>query len=269
METLEKPARIWELDFLRGLCVLLMVFDHLCYDLAFVFRDIWFPPPAEGTGFFWWLCNFCRDVYWPSLLRAVVRPFVLAAFIGLCGTSCSFSRSNWKRGLKLLGVALLLSAVTWGLDAIRGGGPFFRISFGILHLLAVAILLYAALRRLGELPMLALGLLLTAAGWYLQAHPFGSGTLAGIVGTNYVDFYSADYFPLLPWLGYFLLGAVLGGRLYRARVSRFPRGGRAAFFRPFYFMGRHALLFYVLHQPAVYLFLVLLGLLVTGSWRPF
>ena len=36
-----RRSRIWELDFLRGVCVLLMVFDHTMYDIALQFGNTW------------------------------------------------------------------------------------------------------------------------------------------------------------------------------------------------------------------------------------
>ncbi|NLF79968.1 MAG: DUF1624 domain-containing protein [Clostridia bacterium] len=96
--------------------------------------------------------------------------------------------------------------------------------------------------------MLGLAILLRSL---LPAPSWADGNFAGfILGWNRA-FYTADYFPLIPYLGWFLLGAALGGLLYRDKRSLFPgRGGRAA--RPFLWLGRHALLIYILHQPLIY-----------------
>ncbi|NLF79969.1 MAG: DUF1624 domain-containing protein [Clostridia bacterium] len=135
-------GRIWELDMLRGVCVALMVLDHLLFDLGFVFADQWFGA-TEG-GLIYHLSLFAAHVYWPHPLRLILRLLVLAGFIGGCGISCSLSRSNMRRGLKLLAVALGLTAATALLDLALGRQQFL-ISFGILHLLALSILVYAAL----------------------------------------------------------------------------------------------------------------------------
>lgn len=62
------------------------------------------------------------------------------------------------------------------------------------------------------------------------------------------DFYSTDYFALLPWLflfwaGYFLHGVVGRARMEPLRRSVCPALG---------WMGRHSLLLYLLHQPVIY-----------------
>lgn len=253
--------RIWELDFIRGLCVLLMIADHALFDLGFVFLDQWFPQ--GGNGLLFALCDFARDFYWFHPLRSIIQPLVVMCFMLISGISCGFSRSNLKRGLKLLGVALLLTAATYAMDRILGYTDYFIIRFGILHLLAISILLYGWLRRYGRWPSLLLGLLLAAAGLWFGAHPVAAeGLLPFILGIGSGS-YSADYFPLLPWAGFFLLGGGLTTMLYRERRSYFPTRVQRRSARLTLFVGRHALWVYILHQPVIYGCLLLLGLLAT------
>ena len=250
--------RIWELDFIRGFCVTLMIMDHLLFDLGFVFLEAWLP--AGGSGLLFTLGDFALNFYWFHPLRKTVQALALACFIGISGLSCSFSASNLKRGLKLLLVALLLTLATWAMDQLSGYQDHFIIRFGILHLLASSILAYAFLRRLPKGLVLALGLAMAAGGVYFQAHPSAwAGLLPFILGVG-GGAYSADYYPVLPWMGYFLAGAAVSGSLlYQERRSCFPKHGQGKGLRPFMFFGRHALIVYVLHQPAVYGLLLLIG----------
>ena len=62
-------------------------------------------------------------------------------------------------------------------------------------------------------------------------------------------FSSADYFPLLPWLFLFLVGAALGGWCLDHRESRLLT---APLPRALTFPGRRSLLIYLLHQPVLY-----------------
>ena len=252
-------ARIWELDAIRGVCVVLMILDHVLYDLGFLFGPAW--AAAAPESMIAAVCTFVSDIYWLHPLRLIVRSFVLAGFIGICGICCSFSRSNLRRGLKLLAVALLLTLVTAAMDAFSGYTDFYIIRFGVLHMLAISILLYALLQRLPWPLLVLFGLLLIAVGKYYSTQPVAwSGLLPFVLGIGDGS-YSADYFPLLPYSGYFLLGAALGVFPYRKKQSRFPHGGSGAAWRPFCFLGRHALWAYLLHQPLVYGLLLLLGLL--------
>ena len=82
-----KP-RYYLLDELRGLAVVAMVVYHSFYLLADVF--------GSETGRM--LVNCTRPV----------QPFIAGTFFVICGICARLSRSNWKRGLRLLGLALLL-----------------------------------------------------------------------------------------------------------------------------------------------------------------
>lgn len=112
--------RITEIDFLRGICVFLMIIDHAFYDVFGVLPSVFEDFPYKN--------DFSRKLYefavgyWSWLPRNVVRFAVLAVFLTLTGICCSFSRSNLKRGLKLAGVALLVSVATAISAKLTGSG---------------------------------------------------------------------------------------------------------------------------------------------------
>ena len=257
-------GRIRELDLIRGFCVFLMIFDHTMYDLGFVFAHQWFFAET-ATGFIYNLCSFAHDVYWMHPLRIGIRVLVLVCFIGICGICCSFSRSNMLRGLKLLGVAMLVTVATAALDMINGVTNSAIIRFGILHLLAVSILVYGCLQKFPRALLLGIGVVLMVLGWYFTVYPSSwQGLLPYIMGVGDGS-YSADYFPVLPWVGYFLAGAAVGTWLYRDKRSFFPTMRNTAAHRAIEFTGRHALWFYVLHQPLIYGALLIFGKLLFNA----
>ena len=71
---------------------------------------------------------------------------------------------------------------------------------------------------------------------------------------------SADYYPIVPHLGYVCAGVLLGKTLYRDRKSRLPQTADTAVGRALCFLGRHTLFLYFAHQPLVIGILILLGL---------
>ena len=76
------------------------------------------------------------------------------------------------------------------------------------------------------------------------------------------DFASGDYFPLLPHLGWFMLGVVVGRTVYADRKTRLPKfPAKAAPVRFFQFCGRHSLWIYLGHQPLLYGLVWVLGML--------
>ena len=255
-------SRIWELDFIRGFCIVLMILDHTLYDLGFIFRHQWFGG-QEGEGILYQLCDFAANVFFPSPFRDIAWWIAVFLFVFICGISCSFSHSNLRRGLRLAGVALILTLVTYGIDWFLGQENEFTIRFGVLHMLASSILLYCLLRKTGPLFMLLLSFFSIAIGVYFLYIPLESSiSYSAILAHSTADFHSADYFPLLPWFGFFLAGAALGPLLYKERRSFFSRHGTASWKRPILFIGRHSLVFYVLHQPVVYGLLLLIGMLL-------
>ena len=80
-EKLKRQKRICFLDELRGVAVILMILYHALYSMTFIFN--------------------IEAVY--PVMRAVYpyEPVIPIIFITICGTVCSFSRNNLKRGIKI------------------------------------------------------------------------------------------------------------------------------------------------------------------------
>ena len=223
-------SRIRGLDTLRGVCVVLMVLFHLGYDL-YAYCGLSFFTPGRP-------------------LMAAVQAVASWGFLLLAGVSATLSRSNVRRGLRLVLCGAVVSLVTapWG-DPIR---------FGVLALLGWSMVLYGLTAPLWtRLPPAAgtvLPLLLFAAARTLFPRPVSLPFLYPF-GLYAPGFQSADYWPLLPWFFLFLAGTGLG----RFR-DRFPEGFRSFRLPGLDWLGRHSLPVYLLHQP------VLVGL-VMGAAR--
>ena len=194
------------------------------------------------------------------------EPFFAALFIVISGISSRLSHNNTRRGLKLLCVALALTVITVViLPLIKIDGA--EIYFGILHLLSLSMLIFSAIRAGCDKINPILGMCLCIL---LYAFTYGvSARYVGFVGiktfalpdvlyrTNYFmplgffnsSFYSADYFPLLPHLFMFLAGTFLG--IYAAN-GKFPAFTYRQRSKALCFLGRHALIIYIAHQPVIY-----------------
>lgn len=217
--------RIDAIDALRGLSVVLMVVHHALYDaVAFL--------GAPG-----WL--FSNPVF------DVLHILFAGTFIFLSGLSSQFSRSNIRRGLKVIAIALGISLVTWAMKM--------PIWFGVLHLLGLSMLLYGLTRGLWDglprviAPLLLIALIIGSRLAILHI-PVRSDSL-WIFGWYAPGFISYDYFPLFPWFFVFLLGTWAG--VY-VRDGALPEGFYT-FTVPFFpQVGRRSLLIYILHQPVLY-----------------
>jgi len=227
--------RIQLIDALRGLAVVLMVIHHFLYDLV------------EFLGAPGWL--FSNPVF--DFLHYIFA----GLFILLSGVSSRFSRSNLKRGAKVLAIALVITLVTWLMKM--------PIRFGVLHLLGFCMVFYGLTHKIWEelpAPLMPVLCLLLLVGTALATAYWEPGVnFLWMFGWTYPGFYSADYFPIFPWLFVFLLGAWLGGPI---RDGKFPRWFYTWSVPVFPAIGRKALWVYVLHQPVLYGITLLLAWLL-------
>ena len=102
--------RIWELDALRGLCILGMILVHLVYDI----RELY------GLADFAYPAIFSFVMQWGSVLFLLIS--------GICVT---LGHHPVRRGLAVFGCGMLCSLVTAGCTgwASRAGGSSFGLAF--------------------------------------------------------------------------------------------------------------------------------------------
>lgn len=256
--------RIWELDFIRGVCVLLMVFDHFIYDIGHIFAREWIAANPDMD-----VLVYIKDMalnYWNSDFHETSQHVVVWIFCFVCGISCYFSRSNLKRGIMAGIFAMLITLVTKQLNM--------TIRFGVLHMFAVAILLWWLIDTLCRhkklrtaTVSLVLGIAIIAIDYaFSAAYENGARFTDNKTWFFLADWlnagvYSADYYPVFPSVGYVLIGSFFGFALYNKRRSLFPRLGKYSWHAPFDFWGRIALWVYVLHQVVVAAVLALVSVI--------
>lgn len=230
-------GRICFLDEFRGVALLGMVIYHTIYDL-FVIFDV---GPSPFTPPFSWL-----------------QQFVCWSFILISGISCRLAHSNFKRGLVVLGAGMLM---TFGTMLFM---PDQLIKFGVLHFLGVSMLLYPLLRRGAEALHPVLGMLLFF-GLFLCLYGIGDGAVlfgkialpealyqndvTAVLGFPSKGYFSADYFPLLPWGFLFLTGAAAGKYFKDRNLPAFMMRKHSGFLCT---VGSNTLLIYLIHQPVIY-----------------
>ena len=201
-----------------------MVVIHLLYDLTWLYPVLplgdcaLFLAVKEGGGVLFFLIS------------------------GICVT---LGRRHLRRGGVVLGCAFLVSGAT----ALVGAMP---IRFGVLHCLGFCMLLWGCFRPLGSRALCILGIGLAVLGVAL-GNVTPSVRFLYPLGLTAPGFVSADYFPIFPYLGYFLLGASLGKKYYPSRRSLLPRLAGHPISRFFCFFGRHSLSVYLIHQPVLLL----------------
>lgn len=219
--------RIWELDALRGICIIGVVIVHFLYDLVELFAIVdWHYPE-------WFL--FIRN--WGSVLFFLIS--------GICVTLGSRSV---RRGLIVVGGGMLCTLATYGMYKFGGFHKSIMIYFGVLHCLGCCMLLWPLVKRLPAWALAVLAVVLVALGLHIDEIPVENPWLT-VIGFPCPGMGASDHFPLLPYFGYFLAGAAIGRWVYRKRESLLPSWEGHALLRPFCFCGRHSLWIYLLHQP--------------------
>ena len=238
--------RFWEIDLLRGIAVILMIVFHFLYDLDY-------------------LNVYELDLYSGYLLIFV--HLIGTVFFLLVGISLTLSYSRVKdiltkkelkikyikRGLKIFGLGLLITLVTW----IYLNEGF--VVFGVLHCIGVSIILAYIFIHFRIINLL-FGCVLILIGIILKHFSFNFQYLVWL-GFKPNQFYSVDYFPLLPWFGVVLIGIFLGNMLYQEnkRMFKLSNFSELKIIKFFCFLGTHSLIIYFLNQPIllsiIYLFL--------------
>lgn len=226
----KRGGRIWELDFLRGIALFLMIYFHTIYDMKEFFH---YPVNYEGN------VN-----YYIGKAAAIL-------FILLSGISSSLTRSNVKRSLKTLGAALLVTLASYFYN------PGFVIVFGILHFLGLSALLSHFFKKLNPFLLFLLGTAIMASDTLISKVRVTHNFLMPFNITS-PGFVSSDYYPLIPWLGLFLFGIALGKLLYTEKKSLLNFSPKCSVICT---AGRHTLPIYLLHQPAIVLILMLIQFL--------
>lgn len=238
--------RIHLLDEIRGFAVFCMIFYHAFYLMGRFFEYKW--------------ANWLFDFFTP------IEPLYAALFISVCGISCSLSHNNLKRGIKIFSAALVISLVTCViLPLLNFEGA--EIYFGILHLLGVSVLVYA----LGEKFFLKInpyvGTIVCTVLFpffsHLEKGVLSYGDLIEIslpnflYATNFLMpfgfytpwFYSADYFPIFPWIFMFFIGIFMGKLFSDKGFPEYSYKSRLPFFS---FLGKQSFLVYILHMPLTF-----------------
>ena len=228
------------IDAIRGWAVVAMIAYHLAYDIFCVFGVYDDFDRLAGV--------------------VVVERIICCTFIIISGISVNFTSHGYRRGVIVNLCGFLVTAVTVIFI------PSEAVWFGVLNLIGCSMLITYALRGVFNRIRPGVGMIAS-----LLLFAFFDGLPEGYLGffrieliqlpeslysCRYLaylglpdgDFFSADYFPLLPWIflfffGYFLWRDICGLGLDSGFTRKIP---------VLDFIGRHSLVIYLLHQPILY-----------------
>jgi uncharacterized membrane protein len=264
-----KKARWLALDAARGLAVLAMIVFHLIWDLS----HFGYAP---------------ANLPWSTPVR-IFGHSIAFAFLFIAGVALVLAHrahmrwpAFWRRFAIIVAAAALVSAGTYV------AFPKAFVFFGILHCIAVASLIAIPFLFAPWPVALAGGAFFLVGGEFLASPVFNADWLQWI-GLSTSEPMTQDWRPLFPWAGALLLGLAAGklalavygeragvrgeGLSSQRRTQKdsadfpsppnpqaphpnpLPTSGERTWLP---FLGRHSLLIYLAHQPA--LFALLLGI---------
>lgn len=245
--------RYWELDLVRGICIIFMVAFHLSWDLQY-FNVI---EP---------------DSLFASIMRYIAN--LRGIFIVIVGISLSLSYRRAKakqtpeseifkslllRGLVIFAFGMVITGVTF----ILGTGT---IDFGILHLIGFSVIASWPFLRYRWLssnwPLykyrtvnLIVGVVVILVGYFYVLEQTFSFPWLLWLGFQPALYNPADYFPVFPWFGWALVGIFLGYLMYQPPYGRrypIPRISGWVPVKLGTYIGRNSLFIYLIHQPIIF-----------------
>jgi uncharacterized membrane protein len=249
--------RFWEVDLLRGIAILLMVFYHFAFDLNYS----GLVKIEVNSGIFLSLARLTVGLF---LLLVGLSLYLSLSRAERLGRQDQFKRRLFRRSAWILTLAFCITVVTY---LLLGWG---YILFGALHLIGLSLLL--AYPFLGmEWKNFILGSILIILSLYVQEIRVDHYWLLWL-GLAPPDFYSLDYVPVLPWFGVVLYGVGLGGLLYpgyRRKVEQLDQIAISgcSWVRMLCYLGRNSLAIYLVHQPLIIIFMILAGLQLPGFFN--
>lgn len=226
--------RYLEIDFLRGVAILMMILFHFLFDLS-LFKIAQVPI---FTNPFW-------------LLYREAGVFVFMAVSGFCLVLEHQNQIRWKlfwkRFIKLLLAGALITIATYYYNSSK------TIWLGILQFFAFSSLLGLYFLRFEKLN-LVLGVLIIALGFIgnINEAPNYIGPAFTWMGFGTMHLSSLEIFPLIPFFGYVLVGIYMGKILIPRKTMDYflisipPQNPLTHFIA---FFGKHSLLIYLIHQP--------------------
>ena len=261
-----KRQRIWEVDFVRGLMILFVVWDHFMWDVGYGFNSNY------NTELFQWLHKLGIE-YWTSTIRDTTHDTFVTLFVLTSGISCSFSKSNIMRALKMCVFAIAFTVITDVISSVMG--VQLTIYFNVIHVIALSVLIYSFIEFIWSkctknwsknifgifffvitMTALVVGYCAKNMGEHWTNLIFGKSEWRNVI-IETITTNRGDYLSFLPDFGWFLVGAVLGRVMYRERKSIFP-SVNPKFVSPITFCGRFSLWVYFISQIVMYGLLYLL-----------
>lgn len=224
--------RITEIDFLRGIAILMMVFFHFLWNLNY----FGFTALELYTGF------------WGLFQKTTAFIFLFLVGISLA-ISFNRNKNGFEKRFFLRGTKVFVYGLVLTLFSLMFF-PFEPILFGVLHLIGASIFFSIPFIQ-KKYFNLFFGAAIIVLPLFFDFSSLGNDFFfwAGLSASQP----ALDFFPLIPWFGVVLIGIFSGNTLYPNAKPVFELSQPAKKFTvAIEFLGKHSLLIYFVHQMVLF-----------------
>jgi uncharacterized membrane protein len=236
---LKENKRYYLLDSLRGISIISMIAFHLCYDLFMIY----------GINTSWY--------FYP--ITAVWERSICVVFILVSGMCLNFSGNGIKRGILLNLAGFAVTCVTVIAE------PNQAVWFGVLNLIGCSMMIVSVLsdnlKKIRPLSGALISFLLYAVSYDVPKVYVGlfgldivrlpdflySCKYLAFLGFPSSDFFSTDFFPLIPWIFLFAAGFFLWNFIVEKNLTKYFELKIPVLDK----IGRYSLWIYLAHQPII------------------
>lgn len=230
--------RYIQLDFIRGIAIVLMVIFHISFDLNnfhFITIDIY-----NHHSYFWFY----------------FRMFIVTLFMSSVGISLYLAHHNHIDFQKVKKRFILLSAASVAIS-VASYITFAHswIYFGVIHFVTIASLLALPFVALPTLSLIIGTIIIILFNMKIIDMHWLYSLTAQIL---HLPQHTEDLVPLTPWFGVVLIGIFIGAK----KLFLFPLPQKNQFIQKIAFLGKHSLAIYLIHQPIFFGFIAALDYLL-------
>lgn len=227
-----QAQRLLLVDFVRGLAIIGVVLFHFVWDLEFAR----------------FISGIANHPIWLAFGRILAGTFMILVGVSLALAHRQEINANAfaKRLLVLLLAASMITIATWY------AFPSTFIYFGILHAIAIASVVGLIFLRMPTPITFMFGISMFVLPFLFSSPAFDNRWFAWI-GFSQMPPPSNDFVPVFPWVGLSLIGLAITKVLHQNTkyVILFNGFDGRPFIKSVSWCGRHSLIIYLVHQPAL------------------
>lgn len=249
-----RNPRAWELDVMRGIILIAVTLDHCC---TYGTKEALMPSYTVVGE---WL-KHVAGLYSDSAVRSAIQPFGLWLIAFMSGMNSSFTRSRFHRVFKFW---ILCALFMGGYAVLHIVWPQLVTATLIFNIIAVLTICFTFwwildlvkcpywLRGYLGVALIVVGLTFYYKYYIVDNAYVNNDFLALMVYNDHArDLSPQNFEPLLPHLGWFLAGGVLGKFLYPDRKTKCKRIYPPKALGPVLIIGKHSLAAYLVLPFAI------------------